>query len=221
MAIMLAGASLTLIGNLYAVLAGIVAFVFGFFGAHSVASGLVGERAAAESKAQASSLYLLLYCAGSSVVGTTGELLWKLYGWSGVVISLMTLLLLALAATAVLPAKRASAPKRPDLRAPERPPKDSRQTSPVLHPRSTSGETGCEASRGTTPKPLLLRRPESRRAEVPKAVADGALARHRLEVAGLVGLPVNSLPSLSAIHSATPMRASRSIPVSCPMPRKR
>jgi hypothetical protein len=56
---------------------------------------------------------------------------------------------------------------------------------------------------------------------VPNAVADGALARHRLEVAGLVGLPGNSLPSLSAIDSATPMRASRSIPVSCPMPRKR
>jgi hypothetical protein len=52
-------------------------------------------------------------------------------------------------------------------------------------------------------------------------IADGALARHRLEVTGLVGLPGNSLPSLSAIHSATPMRASRSIPVSCPMPRKR
>src|ERR671920_226724 len=114
------------------------------------------------------------------------------------------------------PAKRASAPKRPDLRVPERPPKDSHQTSPVLHPRPTSGETGCEASRRTTPKPLLLRRPESRRAEVPKAVADGALARHRLEVAGLVGLPGNSLPSLSAIHSATPMRASRSIPSRAP-----
>jgi YNFM family putative membrane transporter len=64
-AIMLAGASLTLRGNLYAVLAGVVDFVFGFFGAHSVASGLVGERAAAESKAQASSLYLLFYYAGS------------------------------------------------------------------------------------------------------------------------------------------------------------
>jgi MFS transporter, YNFM family, putative membrane transport protein len=87
--IMLAGASLTLIGNLYAVLAGIVAFVFGFFGAHSVASGLVGERAAAESTAQASSLYLLLYYAGSSVVGTTGELPGKPYGWSGVVICLI------------------------------------------------------------------------------------------------------------------------------------
>jgi hypothetical protein len=56
---------------------------------------------------------------------------------------------------------------------------------------------------------------------VPKAVADGALVRHRLEVAGLVGLPGNSMPSLSAIHSAIPMRASRSIPVSCPMPRER
>ena len=109
---MLAGASLTLIGNLYAVLAGIVNFVFGFFGAHSIASGLVGERAAAESKAQASTLYLLLYYAGSSVVGTTGELLLKPYGWSGVVISLMTLL--ALAATAVLPALPKEPPPRKD-----------------------------------------------------------------------------------------------------------
>jgi len=86
----------------------------GFFGAHSVSSGLVGELAAAESKAQASSLYLLLYYAGSSVVGTTGELLWKPYGWSGVVISLMTLLLLALAATAVLPALPKEPPPRKD-----------------------------------------------------------------------------------------------------------
>jgi hypothetical protein len=56
---------------------------------------------------------------------------------------------------------------------------------------------------------------------VPKATADGALARHWLEVVGLVDLPGNSLLSLSAIHSATPMRASRSIPVSGPLPRKR
>jgi YNFM family putative membrane transporter len=86
------------------VLAGIVTFVFGFFGAHSVASGLVGERAAAQSKAQASSLYLLFYYAGASVVGTASGLLWRPYGWSGVVISLTILLFLALAATAVLPA---------------------------------------------------------------------------------------------------------------------
>ncbi|MBA2535472.1 MAG: MFS transporter [Rubrobacter sp.] len=103
-AIMLVGASLTLVGDLYAVLAGIVAFVFGFFGAHSVASGLVGERAAAQSKAQASSLYLLFYYAGASVVGTASGLLWRPYGWPGVIISLTILLLLALAATAVLPA---------------------------------------------------------------------------------------------------------------------
>jgi MFS transporter, YNFM family, putative membrane transport protein len=68
----------------------------------------------AESKAQASSPYLLFCYAGSSVVGTTGGLLWKPYGWSGVVISLMTLLLLALAATAVLPALPKEPPPRKD-----------------------------------------------------------------------------------------------------------
>jgi hypothetical protein len=215
---MLAGASLTLIGNLYAVLAGIVNFVFGFFGAHSIASGLVGDRAAAESKAQASSLYLLFYYAGSRASS----------GPPGAALETLRLVLgrdlphdppapgVRRDGGPTCPAKRASAPKRPGLRAPERPPKDCRQTSPVLHPRPTSGETGCEASRGTTPKPLPLRRPESRRAEVPKAIADGALARHRLELTGLVGLPGNSLPSLSAIHSATPMRASRSIPSRAP-----
>jgi YNFM family putative membrane transporter len=102
-AIMLLGASLTLLGNLYAILAGIVAFVFGFFGAHAVASGLVGERASDESKAQASSLYLLFYYAGSSVVGTAGGLLWSPYGWSGIVISIIVLLLVALVATMTLP----------------------------------------------------------------------------------------------------------------------
>ena len=101
-AIMLLGASLTLLGNLWAILSGIVAFVFGFFGAHSVASGLVGERADKDSKAQASSLYLLSYYAGASVVGTAGGLLWDPYGWTGVVISIIALLVLALVATAAL-----------------------------------------------------------------------------------------------------------------------
>jgi hypothetical protein len=60
-------------------------------------------------------LRLLFYYAGSSVVGTTGGLLWKPYGWSGVVISLMTLLLLALAAPAVLPALPKEPPPPQDL----------------------------------------------------------------------------------------------------------
>ncbi len=100
--IMLLGASLTLVGNLLAILAGIVAFVFGFFGAHSVASGLVGERADEDSKAQASSLYLLSYYAGASVVGTASGLLWDPYGWPGVVISTIALMGVALLATGAL-----------------------------------------------------------------------------------------------------------------------
>lgn len=113
-AIMLAGASLTLVGNLYAILVGIVAFVFGFFGAHSVASGLIGERADDDSKAQASSLYLFFYYTGASVVGTAGGLLWNPYGWPGIVLAIIALLLLALVATAALGVPSTGRPARTD-----------------------------------------------------------------------------------------------------------
>lgn len=113
-AIMLVGAALTLAGNLVAVLVGVVVFTFGFFGAHSVASGLVGDRAGEESKAQAASLYLLFYYAGASIVGTAGGLLWDPYGWPGVVISLIVLLLLALSTTVILSVLTAAPPARQD-----------------------------------------------------------------------------------------------------------
>ena len=94
-AIMLVSALLTLSGNLYVVIAGVALYTFGFFGAHSVASAWVGQRAAGE-RAQASSLYLLFYYAGSSVVGTIGGLFWDPYGWYGVVFMVVALLMVSL-----------------------------------------------------------------------------------------------------------------------------
>lgn len=82
--LMLAGALLSLTDNLFIKIAGIAILTFGFFGAHSIASGWVGKRATHE-KAQASSLYLFFYYVGSSVGGTTGGLFWSKFGWSGVV----------------------------------------------------------------------------------------------------------------------------------------
>ena len=100
-AIMLAGALLALGGNLPAVIAGIALCTFGFFGAHSAASAWVGQRAAGE-RAQASSLYLLFYYAGSSVVGTVGGLFWDAHGWYGVVFMVSVLLAVSLSLMAML-----------------------------------------------------------------------------------------------------------------------
>jgi YNFM family putative membrane transporter len=77
--------------HLALILAGIVAVTFGFFGAHSIASSWVGNRALT-GKAQASALYLFCYYLGSSAIGTLGGVFWSHWGWPGVS-ALVTLLL--------------------------------------------------------------------------------------------------------------------------------
>ena len=75
---------------------------------------VVRERAADDSKAQALSLYLLFYYVGSSVVGIAGGLLWSPYGWPGVMLAIIALLILALVATAALRALPMRYPARKD-----------------------------------------------------------------------------------------------------------
>lgn len=80
----LGGALLTLPDTLPAVLAGVVGVTVGFFGAHTVASGFVGRRAAllpGGSPARASALYLFGYYAGSSVGGVLGGVAYDHGGW--------------------------------------------------------------------------------------------------------------------------------------------
>jgi YNFM family putative membrane transporter len=93
--IMLTGGMITLNINLFLKIIGIAVFTFGFFGTHSVASSMIA-RYAVSNKAQASSLYLLCYYAGSSLVGTIGGrfLLW--HGWNGVVLLISSSLVVAL-----------------------------------------------------------------------------------------------------------------------------
>ncbi|MCB8819528.1 MFS transporter [Microvirga rosea] len=81
--VMLSGLMITLFDNLVLILLGIVAVTFGFFGAHSIASSWVGQRAHT-AKAQASALYLFAYYLGSSAIGTLGGLFWSTWGWTGV-----------------------------------------------------------------------------------------------------------------------------------------
>ena len=93
-AIMLAGAIVTLNGLLTLKVIGITVFTFGFFAAHSIASGWVSKRASHD-KAQASSLYLFFYYFGSSVGGTVGGLFWMKYGWMGVIVMIALFLFIA------------------------------------------------------------------------------------------------------------------------------
>lgn len=92
--VMLAGAVLTLLPPLWCKVTGLALFTFGFFGSHSVASGWVGSTAHT-AKAQAASLYLFFYYAGSSVFGTLGGWFWSGFGWNGVIGMILALILLA------------------------------------------------------------------------------------------------------------------------------
>ena len=93
--IMASGAGITLGKPLTLKILGIAIFTFGFFGSHSVASSWVGQRAVHD-KAQASSLYLFFYYAGSSIGGTVGGIFWSAFGWCGIIIMILSFLLFAL-----------------------------------------------------------------------------------------------------------------------------
>ena len=82
--IFLAGVLLTIPAALSFQVIGLIVLTFGFFGAHSIASGWVSARALKD-KAQASSIYLFAYYFGSSIAGTAGGYFWMHYGWKGIV----------------------------------------------------------------------------------------------------------------------------------------
>lgn len=82
-AIMGAGLALNCLPTTATVIAGLVVFTFGFFGAHSIASSWVARRARA-GKAQATALYLFFYYLGSSALGTLAGYAWNRYAWAGV-----------------------------------------------------------------------------------------------------------------------------------------
>jgi len=100
--IMTAGIALTLADTLYTIIPGIGLMTFGFFGAHSIASGWVGALAPASGKAQSSSLYLFSYYMGSSLVGAGGGVVWAGWGWAGLVAVVAVMLALSLTAITAL-----------------------------------------------------------------------------------------------------------------------
>ncbi len=82
---MLAGLLVTLPDSLPAIMVGAALVTIGFFGAHAVASGWVNAQARTR-RAQASSLYLLFYQLGSSVLGFVGGLAYGGAGWLALVL---------------------------------------------------------------------------------------------------------------------------------------
>lgn len=89
--IMITGAFVTLLPILLVKVIGVAIFTFGFFASHSIVSALVTERAK-DHKAQASSLYLLFYYLGSSIVGSSGGYFWEHFSWIGVIMFILSLL---------------------------------------------------------------------------------------------------------------------------------
>ena len=105
LAITAAGSALTLSSSLPVIIIGIIVLTSGFFMSHSIASGLVGKLADG-TKGHASSLYMLAYYVGSSVMGSAGGWFFSAEGWPAVV--LFTLAMLACAFAAAFMARRLS-----------------------------------------------------------------------------------------------------------------
>jgi YNFM family putative membrane transporter len=106
-----AGVLLTLSANLGLILGGMTLLTFAFYGVHSVASSWVGVEAST-AKAQASSLYLFSYYAGSSILGSLGGFAWEHGGWPGVVLQSTAVLLVALGLALLLIRTSAAGPTR-------------------------------------------------------------------------------------------------------------
>jgi YNFM family putative membrane transporter len=93
-----AGVGLTLLPGLASMILGIILLTIGFFAGHAVASGWVG-RLAAGTKGHASSLYLLAYYMGSSIIGSAGGWFWAEGGWPAVAGFTLTVQAVALLAS--------------------------------------------------------------------------------------------------------------------------
>jgi YNFM family putative membrane transporter len=93
---MLVGVLLCLLPLLSFIVAGLALFTSGFFAAHAVASGLVGQRAEG-ARAQASALYLCAYYLGSSILGYSMGWVWEQWGWLPLLVCLALAVLLGMA----------------------------------------------------------------------------------------------------------------------------
>jgi MFS transporter, YNFM family, putative membrane transport protein len=95
------GVGLTLLQPVTAIICGVALLTIGFFMGQSTASGWVAN-AAVGTKGHASSLYLLAYYLGSSVMGSIGGWFWSAGQWPAVAAFVIALLAVAFASNLLL-----------------------------------------------------------------------------------------------------------------------
>ncbi len=95
------GVGLTLLQPVAVIICGIAVLTMGFFIGHSTASSWVAN-AAVGAKGHASSLYLLAYYLGSSVMGSVAGWFWSAGQWTAVAAFVIALLVMAFAAGLLL-----------------------------------------------------------------------------------------------------------------------
>ncbi len=93
--LMLLGTIVTIAASLVLKIIGLALFTFGFFGSHSTACGWAGKIAKGD-KARVSSMYMLFYYIGASVIGTVGGMFLSAYGWNGIVLFVVMIMIGAL-----------------------------------------------------------------------------------------------------------------------------
>lgn len=92
---MILGLWLMLIPSLTFVLIGLLLFTFSFFAAHSTSSSWVSVQSL-QYRAVGSALYLFCYYLGSSVLGSSGGLVWECFGWQGLTVAITLVLVIGL-----------------------------------------------------------------------------------------------------------------------------
>ncbi len=105
--VMAVGVWMTLAANAVMIICGMALLTFGFFGAHSVASGWVSARVT-DDRALASSLYLTFYYLGASVLGTVAGGVWAAGSWPAVVLMNSAIIAMALLLSLKLKALKTS-----------------------------------------------------------------------------------------------------------------
>ena len=99
--IMIAGLAIMTPDNIFVIAAGLATMTFGFFGAHSISSGWAPSVTDSD-KAQATSLYLMLYYIGGGAAGSYAGVYWASHGWTGVALFAGALMTATLATAATL-----------------------------------------------------------------------------------------------------------------------
>ncbi|MFI7465851.1 MFS transporter [Nonomuraea sp. NPDC049646] len=113
LAVTAAGAALTALGPLAAVVTGFAVLTAGFFAAHAVANAWVAAQAPPAARGRAAGIYTLCYYLGSGAGGTAGSAVYGAAGWTWLIVLTSGWLLVAIAAVLVAGRRPRAVARRP------------------------------------------------------------------------------------------------------------